>query len=358
MPNNPQNSKSDSPKDSPSQTLSQENIPSSQENITSSLNQINSLIDHSYQKITNLISDQKNQLDEAFQKETAKILIILERIKKICCSGNFVRQKKHTEIEAMLLNLDVAIQSLQTKEKNTMVKRLRRDAEFNVRRLENPVSAFLINTYKAFLYESSIPIKLLLGLMLALPLYIGIPLVMDPAINSLSNGLKQSQNQTTNSDQGQSQLTLNQKEMLFFAKLCFIAGATGSIISILLRLNDHQGETYEDALIPIFIGLCKPIIGGACGIVMFTAIEGGIIPVSFGYLRDEKPQDRHFMSLFSVAFVFGFSERLAEDIFNQTGDKFIGKTEENSNSRNSKNKENEKVDGKNSPELETKDNVS
>ena len=140
------------------------------------LDKINSQIDGLFTAITKLIQDSQNQLNEETQEKIAKISILLPKIKKICGSGNFQKNtQKQAEIESLLMNLGLAIQAMQNQENITLIKRLRRNVECSVRRLENFGLGFLVNSYKKFLYQSTIPIKLLLGLILAIPLYVGIP---------------------------------------------------------------------------------------------------------------------------------------------------------------------------------------
>lgn len=105
------------------------------------------------------------------------------------------------------------------------------------------------------------------------------------------------------------------------------AGTLGSIISILIRVigKSYDQEAYCDRLTPIFIGFFKPVIGASFGVLFLAFINSGVISTPLipesgkaaGADSTLKPVDtsetKAAFFLFSVAFVVGFSERLAKD---------------------------------------------
>jgi hypothetical protein len=111
-----------------------------------------------------------------------------------------------------------------------------------------------------------------------------------------------------------------------------IAGILGSVASILLRIIDFRDQKYEDPLIPLFIGLFKPLIGLILGIFAFSLISSGIfIKVDSFISPDEKTSSlitnkaRQDLFIFSCAFLIGFSERFASDLLKKSESVLIEK---------------------------------
>ncbi|MBN3961839.1 hypothetical protein [Nostoc sp. NMS8] len=117
-------------------------------------------------------------------------------------------------------------------------------------------------------------------------------------------------------------------EFLLQLSLAIAAGTLGSIISILIRIEEFQKKKYSDPLTPFLVGAFKPMIGGAFSVLFLALINSGIIlmfinPSVFKLnptTNQESSQDQQRSLIFVIAFVVGFSERLAKD--------FIGKAEE------------------------------
>lgn len=105
------------------------------------------------------------------------------------------------------------------------------------------------------------------------------------------------------------------------------AGTLGSIVSILIRVigKSYDQEAYCDRLTPIFIGFFKPVIGASFGVLFLAFINSGVIStplipesnkavgVDVTLKAANSPETKAAFFLFSVAFVVGFSERLAKD---------------------------------------------
>jgi hypothetical protein len=97
--------------------------------------------------------------------------------------------------------------------------------------------------------------------------------------------------------------------------LAALAGAVGSAVSIMVRLNDFARLPFRrsDAHLLFLTGLFKPVIGMAFGVFVYAALQSGLIPVKL----PEQPSggmDRAPFFFLVVAFLSGFSERFAGDI--------------------------------------------
>lgn len=124
--------------------------------------------------------------------------------------------------------------------------------------------------------------------------------------------------------------SVNEKynEFLLQLSLAISAGTLGSIISILIRIEEFQKKKYSDPLTPFLVGAFKPMIGGAFAVLFLALINSGVLLMIINpnvlKLNQASPQqssqDQQRSLIFVIAFVVGFSERLAKD--------FIGKAEE------------------------------
>lgn len=103
--------------------------------------------------------------------------------------------------------------------------------------------------------------------------------------------------------------------ILFLIVLVMSSGTLGSAISILIRINDFEKQEVSDPLIPIFTGAFKPIIGSSFGLLMYALFSSGIISVQIVPNNTARGAEFFFCS---VAFVIGFSERLAKDVIKKT----------------------------------------
>ncbi|MBD0361684.1 MAG: hypothetical protein ICV55_02680, partial [Coleofasciculus sp. C3-bin4] len=98
-------------------------------------------------------------------------------------------------------------------------------------------------------------------------------------------------------------------ETMLHIVLVILAGTLGSIVSILIRIEGFQDKRYVDPLVPFFIGAFKPIIGASFGVLFFALISSGIVTIQ----SIEVESNKKVFIIFSIAFVVGFSERLAKD---------------------------------------------
>lgn len=84
-------------------------------------------------------------------------------------------------------------------------------------------------------------------------------------------------------------------------------GGLGSIISIMVRIQDFSNMEKTDRFVLIAIGFFKPVIGTGFALFVFALIRSGMLPLAF-----EADTEEYFF--FAIAFLTGFSERFATDI--------------------------------------------
>jgi hypothetical protein len=91
-----------------------------------------------------------------------------------------------------------------------------------------------------------------------------------------------------------------------------VAGAAGAVVSVLQRINSGTFELEYDVGRPyaFFLGGLRPLIGGAFGMAITFAFDGGLLhlPVAQGASTDDRR-----LALLVLAFLAGFSERWAQD---------------------------------------------
>jgi hypothetical protein len=107
--------------------------------------------------------------------------------------------------------------------------------------------------------------------------------------------------------------------------LVSLAGALGSIVSVLIRIQNHSfnPKVWEPGTF-VFTGLFKPIVGMAFAVFVFAIFNSGIVPVDV-MGPDNGPKENLFF--LAVAFVAGFSERFAKDIAKETEERYGGPSE-------------------------------
>ncbi|MGK7926300.1 MAG: hypothetical protein AB4290_13835 [Spirulina sp.] len=138
------------------------------------------------------------------------------------------------------------------------------------------------------------------------------------------------------------QLEASQKDysLLVFLLLVSSFGAFGSIISLFTRINDFEEKEYSDPLILLLTGAFKPLIGAIFGVLLCAVLKSGILTVQINPAPDQHRSDELFFC--SLAFVIGFSERLAKDVIKRTENTLLGNTEQQpSRSTRSENRQDE-----------------
>lgn len=90
-------------------------------------------------------------------------------------------------------------------------------------------------------------------------------------------------------------------------QLVAIGGALGSIVSIMVRIQDFALLKDADHSVLFFTGFFKPIIGSSFALFVFAILSSGLIPVTI-----DPAKATYFFA--ALAFVSGFSERFAKDV--------------------------------------------
>ena len=109
-------------------------------------------------------------------------------------------------------------------------------------------------------------------------------------------------------------------------RLMWITGTLGGGVSLLTRLQDFdnpKNQKYDDDLLPLLIGLTKPILGGSFAFFILLIINSNIFPIDIRRSTEDKGNDTYLYGLLAMAFVAGFSERLIPDLISQVEKKVI-----------------------------------
>lgn len=125
-----------------------------------------------------------------------------------------------------------------------------------------------------------------------------------------------------------SQLEESQQDyaLLFFLLLVACSGAFGSIISLFIRMNDFEEKEYSNPLILLLTGALKPLIGAIFGLLLCGVLKSGILTIRINAAPDQHKSDE--LLFCSLAFVVGFSERLAKDVIKRTENTLLGSSEQ------------------------------
>ncbi len=106
--------------------------------------------------------------------------------------------------------------------------------------------------------------------------------------------------------------------------LSAMAGSSGSVISIISRLDEYRSSEYDETIFPIVVGAFKPMIGAFMGMFLFAFLNSQLLPV----LLPEEPENKWF-AVMSLSFLIGFSERFANDLISQAENKVSLNPQEN-----------------------------
>ena len=285
-------------------------------------------IDLVIKEILDKLDVKSQNLETEVQIELSKLLSILRRIKHFIFSSKFERKKQvQSEVQILIRNLVLAFDALKENHNLAFATRIRSDAERAIRHLESPLIGSVFNKFDHFLIKSSTALKILLGLVLALPLYISIPTFLIVQFNRASDTLQKSALISDNVEARKTDVpeiyVKDFREGTYLMILSFIAGSTGSIISILSRVAEYNSPEYEDkyssSFLPVFIGLFKPIIGGTFAILVFAAMNTNLLE---NFLNQDRTDSKWF-TVISITFVVGFSKRLAKDMIGQMENRLV-----------------------------------
>jgi hypothetical protein len=90
------------------------------------------------------------------------------------------------------------------------------------------------------------------------------------------------------------------------------AGAVGAVVSVIQRINSGSFQLDYDVGAPyaFFLGGLRPLIGGAFGMAITFAFDGGLLHLP---VAASETTDNRRLALLVLAFLAGFSERWAQD---------------------------------------------
>ena len=100
------------------------------------------------------------------------------------------------------------------------------------------------------------------------------------------------------------------------------AGGLGSIVSMLTRIQAFSALAGTDRRILWMTGAMRPVIGIAFALFMFAVLQAQILPFNF----PEGPQAN--FEYVALAFIAGFSERLARGVISTVEGRFLGQKPE------------------------------
>ena len=322
--------------------------------------QSHNLLNKLQQDINDLIKKVDNQLqlpeldlrNEQIQDELAKQIVLLQRFGEYISVIQTSKRQSLAECIALqskvyAVNLALSFLIMKKTEKITLAKNIRYSIEYFLN-TKKPLG-WIGNLFKRSVRELPTPTKVLIGLAMAIPVYmIAIP-VSFGIVNYLANKVDATSGNTSgvsspsptptanssdNSPKNNENISHFGKDQYPLVVMVALSGAFGSIVSILIRLQDYKyKDEYVGSVTPILVGFAKPLIGTAFGIFVFALLGSGII--NFPSIQsntskqsntsNQTSQDNPapiYYFYFSIAFLVGFSERLDNDIVERVGGSF------------------------------------
>lgn len=316
--------------------------------------QSHDLLNKLQQDINDLIKKVDNQLqlpeldlrNEHIQDELAKQIVLLQRFGEYISVIQTSKRQSLAECIALqskvyAVNLALSFLIMKKTEKITLAKNIRYSIEYFLN-TKKPLG-WIGNLFKRSVRELPTPTKVLIGLAMAIPVYmIAIP-VSFGIVNYLANKVDATSGNTSgvsspsptptanssdNSPKNNENISHFGKDQYPLVVMVALSGAFGSIVSILIRLQDYKyKDEYVGSVTPILVGFAKPLIGTAFGIFVFALLGSGIInfPSIQSNTSNQTSQDNPapiYYFYFSIAFLVGFSERLDNDIVERVGGSF------------------------------------
>jgi hypothetical protein len=100
----------------------------------------------------------------------------------------------------------------------------------------------------------------------------------------------------------------------------FVAGGLGAIVSVMTRMSRAEFNLAPELGRPWLrlLGMIRPFVGGIFGVLSYFALTSDLLAIRLV----QGPQE--FYALCVIAFVFGFSERLAPDMLTATQQQLLG----------------------------------
>lgn len=294
-------------------------------------------------RIQALITDFRTKIDELskqgisdeIQTEVARLIVLLEQIHLLLLkiddepltkweqilkfiflnkNNDSYEKDKTEEISSLLCYIEFAANAIfQEKPNLFLCKRIRREIEYAIRETDDYIFySPVLNGFLKILHTSSTPLKVLFGLAIALPIYISLTFCTIKNLDAIAEKLY-----FVHQPGIEQQISF--KEDILILALAGTAGAIGSSISIVMRIKQYDSKDYEDTFLPIIIGAVKPILGASFGILIVALVNSNLLPIKI----EESTSKKEFF-FFSIAFIVGFSERLALDIVSKAENSLSG----------------------------------
>lgn len=274
------------------------------------------------------ISTLEREFAPEIQEEIANLLGITAKLKSDLSIAHLSNNKrKEAQLEAIIPNVKIAFYAVHKSSNQILVKRLRRDMEYSIRKIDYPWLAPCFEGFKNFLYRAETHTKVCFGLFVALPIHLLSPVALAYLLATANCYLQPlfaesvQQQSPQQSSVGNQKVDSNTKiriskydfeEASALLILSAMAGATGSVVSIMLRLDQYRNPKYKETLLPVFVGAFKPAIGAFLGIFVFALISSALLPITVS--KDETKPINRWLAFLAISFVVGFSERLANDV--------------------------------------------
>lgn len=96
-------------------------------------------------------------------------------------------------------------------------------------------------------------------------------------------------------------------------------GAVGALLSVLERLTRRALNVRFESDLLLVGGLSRPVVGAISGVALFALVQGGIVPLDVP--ESEATRGQFFAG---SAFLAGFSERFAKDVFGNAAASLTG----------------------------------
>lgn len=100
-----------------------------------------------------------------------------------------------------------------------------------------------------------------------------------------------------------------------------LVGLLGSTTSILVRIRDFDQVDASEPTAKLMLGFTKPLVGAAFALFGLLLFKSNVLPIVRLPSQDPLAENSFFLAM---AFVLGFSERLAQDLISQVEERVEG----------------------------------
>ena len=328
-------------------------IKKTQKNLEQTENKIKKILDCKINNHSCIIDDLREQ------EELSKLIVLFHRIERLYAKNRH-NYRKLRELDIVFRSLQRAIEFSQILPKDETTRRIRLDIERVIYRQEYSIFGFVSNLFMHVYRSQSVKIKVACGLLastgfaiLALSSSVLIPksanviskilfrqeaiahprndrqkikhpISIEPSLDENFNSYQENKEGQSNTDREPKKLSKNDFRNIIFV---LASGTLGGVVSILTRLDKFNAQEFQnsqdiDPAVPFFVGAFKPIIAASFGLLMFALIQSNIVTID-GITRKPDSREKTFF-VCAIAFIIGFSERLAQDVIKKTEDTVVG----------------------------------